>query len=457
MYLMSLIFSILFLLLLNIFAFKKDLISPSVVVCAVFFISSLCSAYNYKYWGFKIHENTYLTIVYGLLLFSVVSFLTEIILHECKIKSNIKPVNELKIINISRIKIYIFIGLCVLFSMWYAFEIIRVARRYGFVSSLSDITGIYRSVSSYGFLSVEDDINFMCKQLYKFVPAMSYVTLYVFFNNSIVMGKFKDNIIFLIPSIVYFLFSLISGGRYQIIRVVSAAIFMYYILYMKNSNWRSNIRLSFIFKCMCVLLCFCVFFVLTRELVGRKADKDPVYYITFYAGGSIPLFDSFLQYPPTKSTIWGKETFYSINSFIGRYFDIPELQYITHHEFRLAPTGKSMGNVYTVFRRMIYDFGYVGMTILYSVCAFIYTFLYNKIKFKRINPNIDLGIIFYSYISFGLTMQFYEEAFFTSIMSIGTIVTFLMIYFCKVFLINVSLKKDIIKSQKNLYKKRYNS
>lgn len=438
MYLVALIITILFLLIINILAFKRNLISPPVVVCAVFFISALCSVYNYKYWGFTIHENTYLTIIYGLVLFGAVSFFTEIAYKNCHRNPKLPSNKKLMIISVSKSKIFIFIGLSVVFSLWYAFEIIKIAKRYGYVSSLSDITSIYRSVSSYGVLSVENDINFICKQLYKFVPAMSYVSLYIFFNNIIASGKIKGQVIYLIPCAVYLIFSLISAGRYQMIRILSAAIFMYYILNFKNSNGTASIGLKFILKCILALIVFCGFFVISRELVGRKADKDPIYYITFYAGGSIPLLDSFLQYPPIKSDIWGKETFYSINSFIGRYFGVDRLQYITHHEFRSSPTGMSMGNVYTVFRRMLYDFGYAGMTILYSFCSFFYTWVYNKIKSKPLKNDIDLSVIFYSYISFGLTMQFYEESFYTNVISVGTAVTFIMIYFCKLFLINIS-------------------
>lgn len=441
MYLFLLIISLLALLCLNIVVFSNDLLSPSVVVCGVFLLSSLCSWYNVQYWKFNLQKETYTTIICGLTLFSIISLITSLICNKFMKKDSVLDCYKLNKIVISNFKLYILIIAVFFLSLWYAVEIFRIAIRYGYVSSISDMTSIYRRVSSYGVLSVEDSINFICKQLYKFVPAIAHIFVYIFINNTIVSGKIKGQLRYLLPCILYILFSLLSGGRMQVLRLFSAALFMYYILYMKNNgNHLGKIRTSikFLFIALIGLIVFCIFFFLVKELVGRKSDKDLLYYITFYAGGSIPLLDSFLKDPPPPSNIWGKETFFAINSFIGRYFNIKELQYIVHHEFRSAPTGVNMGNVYTVFRRLIYDFGYGGMMFGYSLCSIIYTVAYKKIKHRHIKSKIDLGILYYCYISFGLTMQFYEESFYVNVISVGTALTFGLIYLCKFFLIKVS-------------------
>lgn len=444
MYLYLLLFTILTLLIGNFLLFNRDLLAPPVIVCAVFLISCICSIYNYQFWQFTIHQNTYLTIVYGLVLFSIASFaadnLFKALYPPVKRMSGIR--SGLQIIKVSHMKLAIVNIITFAISIWYAMEIIKIAGRYGYMSSISDITSIYRRVAAYGLLSNEEDINMICRQLYKMVVALSYVSLYIFINNVIVSKKIKKNIHVLIPCIIYMIMSLISAGRYQLIKVVSAAIFLYYILYMKHTDYKSRIGIKFLIRCLEVLVIFCIVFFKLGNIVGRDVNKDPLYYITSYAGGSIPLLDSFLQYPPVKSNIFGKESFYSINNFIGRYFKINKLQYITHHEFRTAPTGINMGNVYTVFRRMIYDFGYSGMTVLYSFCAVFYTVIYNKIKLKPISGKVELGIIFYSYISFGLTMQFYEDAFYSSIISVNTLATFIMIYVCKILFVNVTWGKS---------------
>lgn len=440
-FLYLLIISIGLLLLLNIILFQRDLISPPIVVCAVFFLSSLCSLYNQKYWNFDLQIQTYCTIVYGLFLFSFFSFATQQIFKKVHNTYEVKTSGS-QIIHIENYKLTCSILFVMIISIWYAFEIIRIAKRYGVVSSISSITSIYRRISSYGVLSVDDSVNFICKQLYKLVSAISYVNLYIFFNNTIITKKIKSNIKFLIPCIIYLMFSLISASRNFIINAISCMIFMYYILYYKIKFKKKNISFKFVISCFASLFAFCCVFFFTRELVGRSSNSDPIYYITSYAGGSIPLLDSFLQNPPAKSSIWGKETFYSINSFIGRYFNIEKLQYITHHEFRNAPSGMSMGNVYTVFRRMLYDFGYTGMSFLYSICAIIYTYIYAKIKYCINLKHVDLRVIFYSYISFGLTMQFYEESFYANIFSTSTLITFFLIYCYRFFLLRIKFGKN---------------
>ncbi len=436
MLLYLMLITVLALLALNIFFFKKDLLSPPVIVCAVFTVSILCAVYCNKYWNFEIHFETYALVCGGLAIFSAASLFTELIFNQNKKITNSN--SELSVIGFPPLKNIILIVLTLISSIWYAYEIISVSKKYGYVSTISQVTSIYRAAASYGVISIENDVNVFCKAFFKLCQSISYLSLYIFINNIIVTKKVVKQIKYIIPCIIYMFFSLFSAGRYQIIRLVSAAIFLYYILYVKHNGGFKN-QYKFIIRCFLIFIAFCVFFVLSREIVGRASNSDPVYYIAFYAGGSIPLLDSFLINPPLPSDIWGKETFYAINAFLGRYFGIKELQYITHHEFRYSLTGINMGNVYTVFRRIIYDFGYTGVIILYPLCAIFYTIFYNKIKASNVNTKIDLRILTYAFISFGLTMQFYEEAFYSSVISVNTLTVLIMVFLLKWFLMDTSL------------------
>lgn len=135
-----------------------------------------------------------------------------------------------------------------------------------------------------------------------------------------------------------------------------------------------------------------------------------MYYICCYIGGSIHLLDDFIKKPIDGSQIWGKETFYSIIRFIGQRFNIKDWIYISHLEFRYS-NGLNVGNIYTAFRKYIYDFGYFGVIWCTALVSFIYNQIYYTIKYsKKRSVLYDISIIFFGYIAYGYFYMSIQDA-----------------------------------------------
>ncbi|MFR5126091.1 O-antigen polymerase [Blautia massiliensis (ex Durand et al. 2017)] len=169
------------------------------------------------------------------------------------------------------------------------------------------------------------------------------------------------------------------------LQIFIATMVMYHLLYHKQNGWNKHYNIKALVKIVVIATVLLIIFVELRDIVGRnysETAKSPLYYICCYIGGSIHLLDDFIKKPIDGSQIWGKETFYSIIRFIGQRFNIKDWIYISHLEFRYS-NGLNVGNIYTAFRKYIYDFGYFGVIWCTALVSFIYNQIYYTIKYSK--------------------------------------------------------------------------
>lgn len=119
-----------------------------------------------------------------------------------------------------------------------------------------------------------------------------------------------------------------------------------------------------------------------------------------------------------------------------------QFDYIIHKEFRYFK-GESTGNVYTLFRAFIHDFGYMGLLILTAGFSFIINLMHlnNKSKkYKYAEITYDVGLVFYSYIIFSVYVAFFADYFWASLVSAKTIKLFIAFYLSYNFLVRLKIK-----------------
>ena len=192
-----------------------------------------------------------------------------------------------------------------------------------------------------------------------------------------------------------------------------------YIFTINNyySNKNGTLLGKNLIKIAIIMLIVLYLFSFTRTLVGRTSKDNFIDYISRYFGGSIQLFDMYLENPTPKSNIWGKETFFGINKFLSQ-IGVINANYTLHLEFR-SSNGVSLGNVYTSFRRMIQDFGVSGLIILNFLFGIIMTCYYNFIKNSKSIDKISLKYIFYFMILHSVVLTPFSDFFFSTILSIN--------------------------------------
>ena len=79
--------------------------------------------------------------------------------------------------------------------------------------------------------------------------------------------------------------------------------------------------------------------------------------------------------------------------------------------------GISLGNVYTLYAPLVYDFGYIGAMIMIMTMAVFSQCLYENVLVEKKGKIINGKIILNSYILFLLTFSFFGERIFSSILN----------------------------------------
>lgn len=392
----------------------KDILRPSIGVCAVFTASIVCAFSNSVIWKYSMSVLCATVIFCGVLLYTI----TDLIVSNRRRVVN--DTNDLKInrINISTLFYVISIFFMSVSSILYYRDIIYIASKYGALGAWSTMIRFYRNGTMTGDLDI--GISSLASNSYIISTALAYIYLYVFIHNLILNKKDKINFIYLVPVVIFLINTLFTGGRMPMLRLIIGGIFLFYFLSYKINGRKSFNSKNFL-KLVFIMILTLYGFATISTLVGRNYDGNPIYYITSYMGGSVPLLDLFLQ-DPVHHNIWGYETFPSILSFLGRRFDIDAFKSIlVNKEFR-SMNFYSIGNVYTAFRAYISDFGFLGMGILTIIHSTFYSYFYNKINRKIIRfGRIDLSLLVYMYFVHAIYLFSIDDRFYMDLCSINTI------------------------------------
>ena len=417
---------------------KKDLFSPSSVLCLSYIFSIICAIYNIDNWKINLHYNTFFVIIIGIISFLISSLLFDFTHSRKKsIKKNIEyiKVKKYKLLLINCISLIIF----VIYLLFFIKAIGGVSSLLNFSESME----AYRNKTMIHHITlIPSWINFLSK----ICRAVCYVYTYILINNYIISKNhnkkevLQKNILHYIFGIFLYLpLTLMSGGRYDLIVFILYVIFVFSILYTIENKKRLN---SYkIIKIGIVLIVVLVGFSSYKGLVGRNSDSSTIDYITEYFGGSIEIFDIYMQEPHYRCEYFGQETFAGIRKFLYQVKLLND-QGVSEDamEFRTIYNGKVLGNVYTGFRKLYHDFGIFGVIILQSLLAIIFNKLYYDCFYKKNKMSISFNIILTGTIFFCLALHSYSESFYSTVLSFNYISFFIIVYFIIKFLDRIELR-----------------
>ena len=408
----------------------RDIFSPACIMCETYILATVSAIFNIDKWGINLHDNTVNTILFGIVSFVIVSVIISLYYKLNKNKKEVKK--ELKFIKYHKKTMLFLIGIqavCLLIYFYFFIKALGDLSRY---DSLNYLMRYFRF-----FVDIEEDIPMLVNQLMKYSKAMAYICGYIFIHNKFIAiktkTKSKDN--FLLISILLFMVnSLLTAGRFEMMILILALVVMWYIVmfYYNEKGFTINTFMKLIFVLLLAILLFSV----SKTIVGRQGDASVLDDFTEYFGGSIQIFDVYLQEEqvPTK-----QELFSGILKFL-RKLKIVESQVIdTGLATYIESNGLVVGNVYTAFRKMHHDFGVFGIMIFQMVQAVIITIYYEKIKNMKDINKISISIIFYSAISFSIFLHSYSEFFFSVVLSFNYIAFLALIYIIKYVLTKIKI------------------
>ncbi|RHB40484.1 oligosaccharide repeat unit polymerase [Enterocloster aldenensis] len=432
----------------------RDIITPSVMMCIVFFLSIVVAILNIKNWNIKYSLKATIILSTGILVFVIADM---IIYQISKVrkknylisKDEILKSNRVNIIDVELWKIVIIVIIELFTLIWQFLEIQRITGIHS-LSNIGLMVFTYKNVVSYSTaLSASELMSGMVNQLTKITTVTAFIYIFIIINN--VIEKIKPiKLLKYIPSIlIYFIQSVLTGGRECIFRTGCITIISVYVLYHQKRGWEKNITYKYIKLGIFMVFIILPIFWLSKDLMGRTTQKTIFEYLSFYAGGSIQHFNQYILDPPPANTVFGEESFVNIYTFLWKH-GLSNFHRIIHLEFRWL-NGYTRGNVYTFFRRLIQDFGITGMYIATFIIGITYSYIYHfKLWRQKKSYITSQWILIYSYIYYVILMSSIEQMIF-GILSVASFTTLIMQFFMFWFFTSVNITnkfKIIVKFHK---------
>lgn len=410
---------------LGIIFFNYIAINPSTVVSAGFLVGTLALLFSIQDWQVQLSFKTIQLISLGLGFFLVGSLLPYIAFKVNRKNEKLigdQALYEKKIIRarVNSTSIAIIAVFFQIFVTVYLYIYLRSATQ---GTGLSEIISTFRNST----MSSGDDglqITGFLKQLQVFSMAYSFVFAFLYFYKRIV-EDYKCSFLYIIPLLFYIFQSLLTGGRLQIFRVIlfigSSIYFLQ--LYKKDSPSYAN---YFILKVGKWIIGIIPVFYFLKNFLGRTSEDSFFQYIFRYLGGPIEGLDLFIKSNYSYSHMYGQETFAGVYSLLAK-------SGIENQPIKLswimAPTGIWVGNVYTAFRRYYSDFGLSGVAILMFMLGIFFGVLFSNIVRGHMRKEIaGFSIILYSFYFYSLVFTFFDDTFYTTAISLGSLVQIIEMY-----------------------------
>lgn len=429
MALILLILLLVSLLMIEFIILEQDIISPSFVITAVFLFSGIMVMIEHNNLYYEISMQTTFIVVSGILVF----FLTEVIISKTvkRKKYNASMIKSTNPIRIKKWKIYLLILFDALIFLATIKEVHRVAilGSYHTGSLIND----YKLVSSFSTtLSNEERFSSVLSQLTKVSMIAAYICALTILHNKILCGmKLKYMFKNMIPILLWFPMPILKGGRLDTIQFFVAFIVFYYVIC--QIKYGKNVKQStrFLKKIIRYLPVFFVCFYGLKLIMGIGSEINLWKYIFQYTGANLVNLEAYIQHPPVKSNIWGRETLYRIYNGLNSLGLTKYTRFTAHLEFRTVEKG-IVDNCYTFFRRPLQDFGYMGTYAITTIVSLFYNFFYYKFV-KGLGSKDYIRLLIYGFIFYPIVL-FSTDFYIGNVFSLGLIITIGLIYFIYVWL-----------------------
>lgn len=406
-----------FLMFTTYFLFDGDMLAPSFVFCSTYAFCIGCALVNKNQWELDISDMTFWVLLSGAFVFIFANVVCKaFIVSKRQIRREVLPIFINKKLT-KAIVVFDYVFLCA-----WIYNVYKIASYFGGVTSIGVMMSVYRLKTSY---EAAASMPGLLNQLVKIVTACAYIYLFSFINN-VVVKTWRRTWIYLIPIIIYIVFSLFASNRLNILYIAAAGV-TYYFLVKRYQLGKPKKSLKLILKLIGLFFLLLAGFYVIRLMIGRltSQDKGLIQYITSYAGGSIKLLDLFFE-SPQHSNIWGKETFISLLGNLKGFHLIHFEDYISHKEFRTV-NGLILGNIYTAYRSWYADFKMPGVMILnLGFAMFFNVFYYQLLHHDYMNNK--LLVILYGYLMPALFLHPIDDCFYKYVFCLGFLL-YLLIYY----------------------------
>lgn len=397
------------------FAVKGDIFRPSMVMLAVFIVSTSIAALNISNWNIQYSVTSVLVITLGLLS----AVFADISVPYSEVGTS--HTRETQAVEIPAARVIILTIAEILILYLYYKEIVRLATLDGYTPG-SNLLWHYRNITSY---EATESLGPTVTILTKCVDAISYVITFVLIQN-IVVGRMplRRVLLMAMPIVLFAIKVLMGSGRQELLRWCAFSVVVAYILNSRHRNWTINFSGRFTRKTLVLLPIVFLLFYAATSVIGRATTRSFAEYISTYAGGSIQQFNQYLgDSSRLSSEHLGSETFPGIYSFLNT---VGLTDYTRSVHLELRQLGVTQGNVYTFFRRPYNDFGLLGMCLFTFVVVLFFSIWYANLRRRTAGYFTNISIIRYSYLFYWIVLSSVDQ-YSIGIVSIGTAAVVILI------------------------------
>ncbi len=396
--------------------FEKDIMAPSVVFSAVFSISIAAALYNYDVWNVSYEWNSLSLILLAIVQFALVNYVVYQFFKRRSVRYSKESVSIQ--FTLAPVVSTLFALGAIIGIVLYVKNVLAIAGNGAESTQIGYLINRYHQIVL-GEVKVSQSMPFLVNQLVKLIQACAYVASFSIVVRFVTSQRRWWALMDVVTVLCFVVFALFSSSRMLLMELLAASVTYAYLIYQHNSKWQIKATWRIIVGILGVFVLFLVAFYYATFAIGRNTGNTMLYYIAYYAGGSIPLFQLFVTTPLTHPGVFGYETFFNLNQFLVKMKVLSIENYSRHLEFRGLEPGVYFGNVYTGLRRYLSDFGMIGMMILELIFSLFFTVFYYSIRYDHSKRFSALKILLYGYCVSALFLHSVDDTLFSSILSVN--------------------------------------
>lgn len=403
-----LISSLLLLILFNYIISDRNLFSPVIMTSIGYLISLLILIINSNSWNYNMSFKTFMIILTSIIALGFGELFARLTYKKVSIQCNNLNLNREYYFIIKQYKTIMVIIFMSLFTLYYYFDIKRVASNIGFGSFIEMISS-YNKAQKYGFtLSTISTIGY----------SISFVifNIYMYMNLEVIINKIRKlRLIEIIPIIIYLVIVILSSNRMVFIYIIITGILMAYIIWMNKYNWKKRVNIKIIKYSIFLLIAFFIIFMLLGLMTGKTQHfNSPFESISVYTSGSIIALDNFLDSFRYSIDNFGSETLYGLSRVMEKLG--VDVVISKRNLPQTYISSDLMTNIYTSIRRYVHDYNYIGMYLIQIIIGYCYTKVLKNIEIHKYKSE-KLIIIIYSSFYYPVLMQFIDDLTLTEFIS----------------------------------------
>lgn len=395
-------------------AFDRDICAPALLFTVGFWLSVFWACFVVQRWEF---DNTTLP---GLMIGGTISFVLGCTIVNAISRKKLNRIHRLSIVSkieMSDVQLAAFFIIeifCFLITLYVVYQNTRT-------TNLVAAIGLYYYANKYGRLVYESPLVDIAQYINW---GMLYVSEYILINN--VLNKKQNKRMLYVLLLLSYLISLLQGTRTIMFMGIISGIIMAFLITGRRNGWKPNLNLKTVIKSMIIVILLGILLVVSITATGRDTGEfTALQTVNSYLGAPIKNLELFLDDGLiNKGKAWGIETFLQLyqklyNATGNAKFQAPQL-----YTYRWI--GKEgLGNVYTIFMPLYYDFGVFGTCILMLVLGILSQSFYNWVRLTPSKGMIDFRIIIYSYVAFAISFSFFSNKIFELVIAVGFIYYFI--------------------------------